>query len=106
MEYSGIAKPQHTWARARATFACALAFACCSFKLAPHAEESANSKIFLEGMPPDSPKRVHFRTLTFHTLRSTVFVALHVPDQLPYSGYATDGVYFHRNILKGLLSML
>ena len=38
---SGIAKPQHTRARAQATFACALAFACRGFKLAPHAKESA-----------------------------------------------------------------
>ena len=28
----GVAKLRHTWARARATFACALAFACRSFK--------------------------------------------------------------------------
>ena len=27
--------------------------------------------------------------LTFRTLRSTVYVALPVPEQLPYSGYAT-----------------
>ena len=40
-------------------------------------------------MPPDPPKRVCFCTLTFHTLRSTVYVALPVPEQLPYSGYAT-----------------
>ena len=38
---SDVAKPQHTQARARATFACALAFTCCSFKLAPCAKESA-----------------------------------------------------------------
>ena len=38
---SGIAKPRHTRARARATFACALAFACRSFKLALHMKESA-----------------------------------------------------------------
>ena len=30
---SGVAKPQHTQARARATFACALAFTCRSFEL-------------------------------------------------------------------------
>ena len=29
------------------------------------------------------------RTLTFRILRSTVYVALPVPEQLPYSGYAT-----------------
>ena len=29
-------------------------------------------------MPPDSPKKVCFRTLTFHTLRSTMYVALPV----------------------------
>ena len=40
-------------------------------------------------MPPDPPKIVCFHTLTFHTLRSTVYVALPVPEQLPYSGYAT-----------------
>ena len=39
------------------------------------------------GMPPDPPKRVCFRMLTFHTLRSTVYVALPVPKELPYSGY-------------------
>ena len=33
---SGVAKPRHTWARAQATFACALAFPCHRFKLAPH----------------------------------------------------------------------
>ena len=27
-------------------------------------------------MPPDPPKRAYFRTLTFRTLRSTVYVAL------------------------------
>ena len=37
-------------------------------------------------MPPDPPKRVCFRMLTF---RSTVYVALPVPEQLPYSCYAT-----------------
>ena len=87
----------HTRARARATFACALAFACRSFKLAPHATralpeylemciifatrtwpenpadailEVLNSKILLEGvgMTQDPP-----------TLRSTIYVALHVP---------------------------
>ena len=41
-------------------------------------------------MPPDSPKRVCFCMLTFHTLCSTVYVALPVPEQPPYSGYATD----------------
>ena len=59
---SGVAKPRHTRARARATFACALAFARRSFKVAC------------------------FRTLTF---RSTVYVALPVPEQLPDSRYAT-----------------
>ena len=34
-------------------------------------------------MPPDPPKRVCFHTLC------TVYVALPVPEQLPYSGYAT-----------------
>ena len=48
-----------------------------------------NSKIFLGGMPPDPPKSVCFRTLTFRTLHSTVYVALPVPKQPPYSGYAT-----------------
>ena len=37
-------------------------------------------------MPPDPPKRARFGTLTF---RSTVYVALPVPEHLPYSGYAT-----------------
>ena len=32
MRDSGVAKPQHTRARARATFSCALAFACHSLK--------------------------------------------------------------------------
>ena len=40
-------------------------------------------------MPPDPPKIACFHTLTFCTLRSTVYVALPVPKQLPYSGYAT-----------------
>ena len=40
-------------------------------------------------MPPDPPKIACFRTLTFRTLRSTVYVALPVPKQLSYSGYAT-----------------
>ena len=38
---SGVAKPRHTRARAQATFACDLAFACRSFKLAPRAKASA-----------------------------------------------------------------
>ena len=46
--------------------------------------EVLNSKIYLGGMPPDPPKRV-----CLHTLCSTVYVALRVPEQLPYSGYAT-----------------
>ena len=37
----GIAKPRHTKACARATFACALAFTCHSFKSAPCVKESA-----------------------------------------------------------------
>ena len=41
---SGVAKPRHTRARARATFAWALAFACRSFKLAPRAKESARDR--------------------------------------------------------------
>ena len=41
---SGVAKPRYTRARARATFACALAFACRSFKLAPHTKESARDR--------------------------------------------------------------
>ena len=132
---SGVAKPWHTQARAQATFACALAFTCRSFKLAPHVKESAhnrkrlswelnsnesaswilemcnifatltwpenpadailealNSKIFLgEHAPrvPDPSKRACFQMLTFHTLHSTVYVALPVPEQLPYSGYTT-----------------
>ena len=49
-----IANPRHSRAHARATFACALAFACQSFKLAPHAKvstwskEACTSKSFLE----------------------------------------------------------
>ena len=62
LQNSGVAKPRHTRARARATSACALAFARRTFKLAC------------------------FRMLTF---RRTVYVALPVPEQLPYSGYAT-----------------
>ena len=44
LEFRGVAKPWHTRAHARATFACALAFACRSFKLAPHmnSNESAS----------------------------------------------------------------
>ena len=38
---SGVAKLRQTQVHARATFACALAFACRSFKLAPRAKESA-----------------------------------------------------------------
>ena len=53
---SGVAKPRHTLA----TFACALAFACRSFKLVPHTKVSAHS---------------------------TVYVALPVPEQLPHSGF-------------------
>ena len=54
--------------------------------------EVLNSKIFLGGgggggMPSDPPKRVCFRMLTFRTLHSTLYVALPVPEQLPYSGY-------------------
>ena len=51
--------------------------------------EVFNSKIFLGSMPPD-PLNACFRTLTFRTLRSTVYVALPVPEQLPYTSYATE----------------
>ena len=51
------------------------------------------------GMLPDPPKRVCFHTLTFHTLRSTIYVALPVPEQLPYSGYATGSQTVWRNNL-------
>ena len=44
MHNSGVAKPRHTRARARATFACTLAFACQSFKLAPCVNESARNR--------------------------------------------------------------
>ena len=44
--------------------------------------EVLHSKIFLEGMPPDSPNKVCFCTPTFRTLYSTVLVALPVPKQL------------------------
>ena len=58
--------------------------------LADVISEVLNSKIFLGGMPPHPPpKRACFRTLTFCTLRSTVYAPLPVPEQLPYSGYAT-----------------
>ena len=50
--------------------------------------ETLNSKIFLGGMPPDPPNRACFRTLTFRTLHSTIYVALPAPEQVPYSGYA------------------
>ena len=33
--------------------------------------------------------KIFFRTLTFRTLHSTIYAALPVPEQLPYSGYAT-----------------
>ena len=46
--------------------------------------EVLNSKIFLGVHAPRPPKRACFRTL-----RHTVYVALPVPEQLPYSGYAT-----------------
>ena len=55
--------------------------------------EVLNSKIFLGGMPPHPPKRACFCTLTFYTLRSTIYVALPVPEQLPYSDYATGPVF-------------
>ena len=87
---SGVAKPWHTRSRARATFACALAF--WPEDPADVISEVLNSKLSLGGgggMPPDPPKRACFRTLTFRTFRSTVYVALPVPEQLPYSGYAT-----------------
>ena len=48
-----------------------------------------NSKIFLGGMPPDPPERACFHMLTFCTLRSIIYVALPVPEQLLYPGYAT-----------------
>ena len=51
------------------------------------------------GMPPDPPKRACFHTLTFCTLRSTVYVALPVPEQLPYSGYTTGSQTVWRNNL-------
>ena len=38
------------------------------------------------------PKRACFRTLTLHTLCSTVYIALPVLEQLPYSGYALASV--------------
>jgi len=54
--------------------------------------EVLNSKIFLGwgGMPLDPPKRACFHTLTFRTLHSTIYVALPVPEQPHYSGYATE----------------
>ena len=128
-----------TRARARATFACALAFACRSFKLAPRAKASAcdrkkeeaeqQRKRFLNsgdvyyfrynylvwkpsrcdlgdpkfqnfpgGASPQTPLKRACFTLTFRTLRSTVYVTLPVPEQRPYSGYATaiqQYLYWH-----------
>ena len=57
---SGVAKPRHTRACARATFACARAFAC---------------------------RSLVFRTLTFRTLHSTVYVPYLCPTN--YSILAT-----------------
>ena len=37
--------------------------------------------------------QIFFCMLTFHTLHSTVYVALSVPKQLPYSGYAPGTVF-------------
>ena len=52
------------------------------------------------GACPQTPvKRACLRTLTFHTLRSTVYVALPVPEQLPYSGYTTGSHTVWRNNL-------
>ena len=51
--------------------------------------ESKGQRFGILKLPPGPPKRACFRTLTFHTLHSTVYVALPVPKQLPYSGYAT-----------------
>ena len=53
--------------------------------------ENAISEVlnFTGGHAPDPPKRACFHTLTPRTLRSTVYVALPVPEQLPYSGYTT-----------------
>ena len=58
--------------------------------------EVLNSKIFL-GARPQTPLKACFRTLTFRTLRSTVYVALPVPEQLPYSGYATGCAAYSLN---------
>ena len=45
---------------------------------------------FPGGHAPDPPKRACFaRYSTFHILHSTVYVALPLPEQLLYSGYAT-----------------
>ena len=44
--------------------------------------EVLHSKIFLGGMPPDSPNKAYFSTPTFRTLYSTIYVALPVPKQL------------------------
>ena len=44
--------------------------------------------------------------LTFRTLCSTVYVALPVPEQLPYSGDATAGVvHVHSHAIEGGIGM-
>ena len=44
-----------------------------------------------QGVCPQTPC---FHMLTFHTLRSVVYVALRVPEQLPYSSYTPGDKVF------------
>ena len=62
--------------------------------------EVLNAKIFLRGEC--------LRTLTFCALRSTVNVALPVPEQLPYFVYVT-GIWYHLascNMWVGLMNLI
>ena len=52
--------------------------------------EVLNFKISSGSMPPTPPIKVCFRMLTFHTLRSTIYVALPVPEQPPYPHAQSD----------------
>ena len=71
--------------------------------------EVLNFKLYFPGggdMPPDPPKRACFHTLTFCTLSSTVYVALPVPEQLPYSGYALVHISLMPSSLSAYLHTL
>ena len=53
---------------------------------------------FPGGASPQTPLKRACFTLTFRTVRSTVYVPLSVPEQQPYSGYATafqQYLYWH-----------